>query len=135
MSFAPSGQDRGAQVAHLRHELLTHVNHVLGFTEMQLEEEAESRLRDYRPAMAEIHAGGRNLLAIIERELEGGGVSADLVELDRRLTAEARPALYQVRSLAGQLRDAGLDSAAEEMDLVSGALQGLIATSHQMAQI
>ena len=122
-------------LAHLRHELLTHVNHVLGFTEMQLDERGESALRDYTPMLVELHARGRSLLAIIERELDANRTSADLIELDRRLTSEARPALYQVRSLAGQLHAAGLDSAADDMALVSGALERLIETSRQMAQV
>ena len=122
-------------LAHLRHELLTHVNHVLGFTEMQLDEGSESRLSVYMPMFADVHARGRNLLAIIERELDAGRSCADLVELDRCLSSEARPALDQAQRLAYQLHAAGLACAAEEMDLVSTALERLLETSRGMVPI
>jgi signal transduction histidine kinase len=122
------------QIAHLRHELLTPINHILGLTEMQMDEAPEMGLGDYIPALAEINTGGRKLLAIIEGELNAFSRPSDLKRLDARLELEARPTLGQARKLAEQLHAIGQHSAAEEVSLVSSALQNLIAISRETAQ-
>ena len=53
-----------ANPRELKHALLTPINHILGFTEIQLEEADENGLLDCVPAFAEINARGRALLSI-----------------------------------------------------------------------
>jgi signal transduction histidine kinase len=122
------------QIAHLRHELLTPINHILGLTELQIDEAPETGLSDYVPALAQINTSGRTLLAIIEAELAPCSRLSDLKHLDQRLQSEARPSLGQARKLAEQLRATGHHSAAEEVSLVSGALESLLATSRATVQ-
>jgi signal transduction histidine kinase len=122
------------QIAHLRHELLTPINHILGLTELQIDEAPETGLSDYIPALAQINACGRTLLAIIEGELAPFSNPSDLKHLDERLESEARPSLGQARTLAEQLHSTGHHSAAEEVGLVSSALESLLAISRATVQ-
>jgi signal transduction histidine kinase len=131
---APNDASNPEQIAHLRHELLTSINHILGLTELQMDEAPESGLHEYVPALAEINARGRKLLAIIEAELGHFSGPSGLKHLDARLEYEGRPTLGQARTLAEQLHAIGRQSAAEEMDLVSGALETLLSISHAMVQ-
>ncbi len=123
------------QIAQLRHALLTPINHILGLTEIQMDEAPETGLCDYVPALAEINTRGRTLLAIIEGELERLSPDlSDLKQLDARLESEARPTLGQARKLAEQLLATGHHSAAEEVSLVSSALESLLAISRATVQ-
>jgi len=122
------------QIAQLRHALLTPINHILGLTELQIDEAPETGLCDYVPALAEINTRGRTLLAIIEGELAPVSHLSDLKHLDQRLESEARPTLGQARKLAEQLLATGHHSAAEEVSLVSSALESLLAISRATVQ-
>jgi hypothetical protein len=114
-----------ANPRELKHALLTPINHILGFTEIQLEEAEENGLLDCVPALAEINGRGRALLEIIEDELARS--SANLETLDARIEAEAIPTLGLSRGLAERLRLLGNHSAAEDVDVVSSALESLLA--------
>jgi signal transduction histidine kinase len=120
------------QIAHLRHELLTPINHILGFTEMQIEEAAETGLLDCVPEFREINTGGRSLLTLIENGLDSDSGFSDLWRLGARIESEARPVLGLARKLAAEVRTIGNESVAEEVDLVASALDNLISISHQM---
>lgn len=114
--------------------MLTPINHILGLTELQIDEAPETGLCDYVPALAEINTRGRTLLAIIEGELAPVSHLSDLKHLDQRLESEARPTLGQARKLAEQLLATGHHSAAEEVSLVSSALESLLAISRATVQ-
>jgi signal transduction histidine kinase len=131
MSPRTSAPDRATQIAHLRHELLTSINHVLGFTEMQIDEAPQLGLSDYVSAIEKLHERGRSLLGIIESELNPS-VLADLARLNLRIGEEAAPALGEAKNLALEFHATGRESAAEELDLVSTALENLLALSRQM---
>jgi signal transduction histidine kinase len=136
MTARPSPPDDPAnleQIAHLRHELLTPINHILGLTELQMDEAPETGLADYVPALAEINTRGRKLLAIIEGELAAFSCPSDLRQLEARLESEARLTLGQARKLAEQFHAIGQHSAAEEVNLVTRALESLIAISRETA--
>jgi hypothetical protein len=121
-----------SELTHLRHELLTHINHIIGFTEVQIDEAPDTGLADYVPAFQEINTCGRSLLALIEGEFAPSSSPGDLKALDQRIESQAVPTLGQARSLAGQLRALSRDSAAEEVDLVSTALESLLSVSREM---
>lgn len=121
-----------ANLRELKHALLTPINHILGFTEMQLEEAEENGLLDYVPAFTEINGRGRTLLDIIEDEFAGS--SANLEHLDARIESEAIPTLGLSRGLAEQLRLQGNDPAADDVDVVSGALESLLALCRETAK-
>jgi signal transduction histidine kinase len=122
----------GANLRDLKHALLTPINHILGFTEMQLEEAEESGLLDCVPAFTEIHGRGRTLLEIIEDEFAGS--SANLEQLDARIESEAIPTLGLARGLADRLRLQGNVLAADDVDVVSGALDSLLALCRETAR-
>lgn len=130
MTARPSAPDDPIsleQIAHLRHELLTPINHILGLTEIQIDEAPETGLDDYVPALAEINTRGRKLLAIIEGDLAPFSRLSDLKHLNARLESEARPTIGRSQRLALELQAIGHDSAAEEVNLVSSALENLVA--------
>ena len=49
--------------SHIRHDLRTPVNHIIGYCEMLLEDETVPH--DFREDLAKIHAGGRQLLFLV----------------------------------------------------------------------
>jgi class 3 adenylate cyclase len=65
-----------ASLAHLRHELRTPLNHILGYSEMLLEDAADGG--ELASELRQIHGEGRGLLAVVDEALaparvEGGG--------------------------------------------------------------
>jgi signal transduction histidine kinase len=132
MSPRPFASKSAAEIAHLRHELLTSINHILGFTEMQIDDATELGLSDYVPAIEKLHARGRNLLGIIEGELDPS-VLADLVRLNGRIADQALPALTEAKDLALEFHSTGRDSSAEELDFVSNAIENLLALSREIS--
>jgi adenylate cyclase len=77
-----------ASLAHLRHELRTPLNHVLGYSEMLLEDTAEAS--ELAAELRQVRSEGRALLGIVEESLsparvEGGG--PDLGRLASALSA------------------------------------------------
>jgi signal transduction histidine kinase len=117
----PARAQNDNHIAQLRHDLLTPINHILGFTEIQIEEAQEAGLLECVPALTEINAGGRSLLAIIKDEFD----PADLARLSQRIESEARPALDLAQKLAGQHQTS-------ELQLVADALENLLSISQEM---
>ena len=109
------------EIARLRHDLLTPINHILGFTEIQIEEAQEAGLHESVPLLMEINGGGRSLLAIIQNEFD----PQDLARLSERIESEARPALGLARKVSEQLPSS-------ELQLVAEALENLLSISRQM---
>jgi len=56
-------------LANLRHELRTPVNHILGYSELLIENAAERHLEAFIPAFQQIQSGGRQLLDSIQTAL------------------------------------------------------------------
>jgi adenylate cyclase len=78
----PPDRARDALLAHLRHELRTPVNAILGYSEMLLEDETPGNAR---PDLKKIQTAGRALLALINEILDparlGAAVSAGDLEV------------------------------------------------------
>jgi hypothetical protein len=51
--------------AHLRHEYLTPVSHIMGYSQLLIEEAGERHLEPFIPVFQRIHEGGRGLLESI----------------------------------------------------------------------
>ena len=80
---------RGALLAHMRHELRTPVNAILGYSEMLLEDQPDgAACADLR----KIEAAGRNLLALINEILDPArlGQEADLEKAGARIRHDLR---------------------------------------------
>src|SRR5271170_5017435 len=56
-------------LAQLRHELRTPVHHVLGYSELLIEDAGERHLEAFIPAFQQIQSGGRQLLESIQTAL------------------------------------------------------------------
>jgi class 3 adenylate cyclase/CheY-like chemotaxis protein len=80
----PDGEDGKLRLAKLRHELRTPINHIIGYSEMLLEE-AQGQMPDsFLSDLRKIRGGGEQLLALIHEHLG-----------DERARA-ARPDLHRV---------------------------------------
>jgi signal transduction histidine kinase len=51
--------------AHLRHDCLTPVNHIMGYSQLLIEEAGERHIEPFVPVFHRIHEGGRELLESI----------------------------------------------------------------------
>jgi two-component system chemotaxis family response regulator WspR len=87
--------------AHLRHEYRTPVNHIIGYSELLIEEADKRHLEPFIPAFQRIREGGRELLESIrsvfsehagvahdsEGELSTRNLQASVMEISRTLTS------------------------------------------------
>src|ERR1017187_2444374 len=121
----------GEALKHLRHDLRTPINHILGYTEILLEEYEEGGSDGIAKALREIHAGGRTLLDWIQSALgeNFGSVSGGQLEaFEARLRPEAERLLIASESLAeGLLLAQGSQEALSDIDRVSTAFRRLLA--------
>jgi signal transduction histidine kinase len=60
---------KGESLADLRHELTTEVNHILGFSDLLIEEAEELNLEAFLPVFRQIRSGGHELLESIQTNL------------------------------------------------------------------
>jgi pimeloyl-ACP methyl ester carboxylesterase/DNA-binding response OmpR family regulator len=94
--------DLPAKSSSLRHELRTPVNHIIGYSEMLLEEAAEIEGRERFAALDEVVAAGRAMLAAINGWLDGveGEVQAEQLAT---LHAQLAPLLGRTTRTAQEL--------------------------------
>jgi adenylate cyclase len=115
-------------LAHLRHELRTPVNHILGYSELLLESASERNLAASIPSLQRIQQGGRQLLEVIQTALtEDGGEVLDsgLLALRSRLREAAAPVLEMSSTLQETLQD-GDEQTLADLDAISQALRNLL---------
>lgn len=74
MSTPQSPVPNADPFSHLRHDLRTPINQILGYSEM-LEEEAVSLQPGFVPDLQKIQLAARNMLAVIQTRLTGAAVS------------------------------------------------------------
>ena len=79
-----------AGLAHLRHELRTPLNHVLGYSEMLLEDAGEAG--ELVTALQQVRGEGRAVLAVVEESLAATRVEAAGVDVDRFARRSRQPA-------------------------------------------
>jgi adenylate cyclase len=115
-------------LAHLRHELRTPVNHILGYSELLIEDAGERHLEAFVPAFQEIQNGGRQLLESIQTTLADQGGSVENVDLDafkKNLRGTAAGVLEASTSLLEDL-EYGHGQTRADLDAISWALRRLI---------
>jgi adenylate cyclase len=78
-----------ASLAHLRHELRTPLNHVLGYSEMLLEDAGDAG--ELVTALQQVRGEGRAVLAVVEESLAATRVETTGVDLDRFAGALSHP--------------------------------------------
>lgn len=65
-----SGERESPSIAHTRHTLRTPLNHIIGYSEMLLEEAEERGLKDFVDDVRKIHTAGKELLSCIDELLD-----------------------------------------------------------------
>ncbi len=119
---------KGTSLAHLRHELRTPVNHILGFAEVLIEDAEERHLGEFLPVFHEIRSGGHVLLETIQSALAGAASSveeADLEALAESLRAESARILEACTSLREDVEE-GRRQTVADLDIITGALRSLM---------
>jgi DNA-binding response OmpR family regulator len=122
----------GAALAALRHDLLTPVNHILGYSELLLEEAGERSLTGLLPGLEKIQGAGRELLARLSEGLastRGEIGQAELGELGRQLWPPLDVVLAQGGRLLGETRQLGAEPCADDLGKVLAAAGQLILLS------
>jgi class 3 adenylate cyclase len=120
-----------AALAHLRHELRTPLNHVLGYSEMLLEDAGDSS--DLVTALQQVRSDGRSVLAVVEESLAASRVEATGVDLDRFAAALSGPlhrldeAVERLGKLAAE-RGPAVSGDAERISAAVARLRGLVGT-------
>jgi signal transduction histidine kinase len=107
---------KGESVADLRHELTTPVNHILGFSDLLIEESEERNLEAFIPVFRQIRSGGRQLLESIQTNLaeETDSVKmSDLEVLRESLHGTVAELLETSTSLLESLEDGDPQSLAD----------------------
>ena len=117
----------GESLAHLRHELRTPVNHILGYSELLIDDAEERHLEAFIPVFQQIQSGGNQLLEHIQTAL-AETVSAQEVNLQalkENLRNTAAEVLETSNSLVQDLEN-GHQQALADLDAISWALHGLM---------
>jgi signal transduction histidine kinase len=120
---------KGDALAHLRHELRTPFNQLLGYTAILLEDAEQGGFSAVAPALTGIQAGGRALLERIQTELSdpGDGVTFEQLEaLESTVRPEAEQLLDAAMTVGGRLRDLEATAALGDADRISDALRNLL---------
>src|SRR5580704_8400596 len=86
---------RGDALAHLRHELRTPFNQLLGYTAILLEDAEQGGFNTVAPALTGIQAGGRALLERIQSALSDAGEGVSFEQL-AALESKVRPEAEQL---------------------------------------
>jgi diguanylate cyclase (GGDEF)-like protein len=115
-------------LAHLRHELRTPVNHILGYSELLIEDAEERHLEAFVPAFQQIQSGGRQLLESIQTALAERPASAGVVNIEglkEVLRGTAAEVLGTSTSLLENL-EAGHRQTLADLDAIAWALRRLM---------
>ena len=124
-------EGEGATARAARHELRTPINHILGCSELLLEEAGEQGIEDLVPQLKAIHADGQKILGLVDELLQrsdkgmvtpgqDGGIRSAMAELLRDVAERARYLL----ALSGSRPEVAVDlqpieaAANELLDLI-----------------
>src|SRR4249920_1077755 len=98
--------DREA-LAHLRHELRTPLNHIIGYSEMLLEDVAQSDPGALGPGLRRMHADAKRLLTLINELLHTDESHVDVARLSTQLSEPLASVMTTVDALKAQAARAG----------------------------
>lgn len=128
-----------ATLAHMRHELRTPINAILGYSEMLLEEDApEAALPDLR----RIREAGRQLLGLVDTVLapdRAGDAERDLDGFGARVRADLRTPINAVIGYAEMLieneREAGREALIADLERIHVAARRLLDLSGDIVKL
>ena len=123
--------DRTA-LSHLRHELHTPLNHIIGYSELLLESAAERDMAALEPGLRELHQHARQLLLLVDDALGRTRKDSDLdlARLDHLASGPIRSLLSAANELkvrARQSGPAGVDQDLEHIASAARTLRSMIA--------
>jgi len=116
--------DREA-LAHLRHELRTPLNHIIGYSEMLLEDVAAGDPAALGPGLRKVHEEAQRLLAAINELTHTDAGEVDLARLSAKLNGPLRSVITAVDGLRIQAARAGAERASQDLDRVASAAAAL----------
>jgi adenylate cyclase len=127
----PPDRARDALLAHLRHELRTPVNAILGYSEMLLEDDGPG---DIRPDLEKIQSAGRALLGLINEILDptrlGTGSAEDMEAASARIRHDLRTPVNAILGYSEMLIEdaqaSGQDNSVDDLKRIHGAGQKLL---------
>lgn len=133
---AQSERAKSAMLAHMRHELRTPVNAILGYSEMLIEDEEDEEDSSSLADLQKIQTAGRTLLALINEILDPAKIEAakgnlNLEEFGVRIRHDLRTPVNAVIGYAEMLiedaEDRGADAVIADLKRIHGAGQKLLA--------
>jgi len=74
--YSAEGQEQSASLSNIRHKLRTPLNHLIGYSEMLLEEADEQQLKSFVDDLNKIHTAGKQPLLMINDLLDPAGSQA-----------------------------------------------------------
>jgi len=122
--------------SHLRHEYRTSVNHILGYSELLIEDAGERHLESFIPLFQEIQEGGRELLESIQSTFSDVRPASDSEFKTFSANLQAA-ALEMSRTLASLVEDFERDhrQTIADLDAISSAVGRLLGLAGQKGGI
>lgn len=117
-----------ASLSHLRHELHTPLNHIIGYSELLLESAGAGGIVALEPKLRELHESARQLMLLVDETL--GRTRKEPGDIDlQRLDAQTSAPIASIISIAQQLRlqteQMGAAEASQDLDHIASAARTL----------
>jgi adenylate cyclase len=116
--------DRAA-LAHLRHELRTPLNHIIGYSEMLLEDVADGDPAALAPGLRRVHEDAQRLLSAINELVHADAGQIDLERLSTELNGPLRSVLTGAQTLRLQAERSGAQRASQDLERIALAATAL----------
>jgi adenylate cyclase len=129
-----------AALGHVRHELRTPINAILGYSEMLAEDETDA---DVTADLRRIHEAGRKLLQLVDGILDperlSGSIERDIQSYAAQIEADLRTPINTVVGYAEMLveeqREIGRDVLVPDLERILEAARTLLATSSDIVAV
>ncbi len=116
--------DRAA-LAHLRHELRTPLNHIIGYSEMLLEDVADGDPAGLEPGLRRVHADAQQLLSVINELVHADADQLDFERLSAELTGPLGSVMTGAEALRLQAERVGAQRASQDLERIALAATAL----------
>ena len=114
-------------LSHLRHELHTPLNHIIGYSEMLLESATEGSIVALEPALRELHENARQVMLLVDETLARTRKESE-IDLHRLSTQTSGPIGSILGAIAGLKRQAeqlGASEVTQDLERIASAAQTL----------